>query len=122
MYSRRLGDPVAGMEGLVREARDRGLRVAGLSNTDPIHEAVLRSYPAIALLECLVTSCAIGVLKPDREAYRAAIEILGVPPQSVLFVDDLDANVTGARAAGLHALRFESAAELRRALGWKPVR
>jgi HAD superfamily hydrolase (TIGR01509 family) len=45
-----------------------------------------------------------GVAKPDPSIFRAACEAAGAPPRQVLHLgDDLDADVDGALAAGLHA-------------------
>ena len=58
--------------------------------------------------ELIVDSLDIGVRKPDPASYTAAVELLGAAPDRVLFVDDLTANVEGARAAGLQAFRFDT--------------
>jgi putative hydrolase of the HAD superfamily len=61
--------------------------------------------------------------KPHPEAYRLAIDRLGLAAPDVLFVDDQDLNVHGASAVGLRAVRFDvtdlagSFAEVRRLLG-----
>lgn len=53
-----------------------------------------------------------GLRKPSPEAYAAAVAHLGLPPSRLIFVDDRQANVEGALAAGIPAIRFESAAQL----------
>lgn len=58
--------------------------------------------------ERIVDSLDIGVRKPEVAAYKAAVELLGAVPDRVLFVDDLTANVEGARAAGLQGFRFDT--------------
>jgi putative hydrolase of the HAD superfamily len=60
------------------------------------------------LFERIVDSLDIGVRKPDVRAFHAAVDLLGLPPERVLFVDDLTVNVEGARAAGLQGYRFET--------------
>jgi putative hydrolase of the HAD superfamily len=45
----------------------------------------------------------VGVAKPDPEFFRRVVALIGVPADEVLFVDDSEANVAGARAAGLVA-------------------
>jgi HAD superfamily hydrolase (TIGR01509 family) len=115
-YLALLGEPMEGMENLLRDLQSRGVRVAGLSNTSPIHVEALLDYRAVALLEFLVASCEIGHCKPSREAYETAVRMLDVEPGAILFVDDLQENVVGAQAAGLQAVRFESAESLRKRL------
>ena len=50
----------------------------------------------------ILTSAALGVQKPEPEAYRRAIARLGFGPAETLFTDDRRDNVDGAIAAGLH--------------------
>jgi HAD superfamily hydrolase (TIGR01509 family) len=63
-------------------------------------------------------SAAFGAAKPAAQTYLRCVEQLGVPPAETLFVDDTDANVTGALDAGLQGYQFVSAkalsAELKR--------
>lgn len=50
-----------------------------------------------------------NILKPDQRAYQRAVEIIGVPPERMLFIDDQPLNVEGARAAGMDAMWFDVA-------------
>lgn len=84
-------------------------RVAILSNTEPTHEAYLREQDLP--IEALLTSCTLGVLKPDDGAYAAATRAVGLPAEECLFVDDKAANVEAARDFGMDAVRFTTVAE-----------
>lgn len=70
-----------------------------------------------------IDSLDIGVRKPDKAAFTAAVDLLGADASRVLFVDDLTVNVNGARDSGLQAFRFDttdpaaSVVELRALLG-----
>lgn len=48
-------------------------------------------------------SCDLGVAKPDPEYFRTIIDAIDRPPSSVLFIDDNEANIAGAKSVGLHA-------------------
>ena len=48
-------------------------------------------------------SADFGLRKPAPAVFLRTLDALGVAPSRTLFVDDLFANVRGARAAGLHA-------------------
>ncbi|NML31754.1 HAD family hydrolase [Paraburkholderia antibiotica] len=61
----------------------------------------------------IYASAALGGAKPARRAYLGCTEALGIDPANVLFIDDLQKNVEGARQAGLRALLFRGAAQLR---------
>lgn len=62
-------------------------------------------------------SCDIGVAKPDRRAYEIAAARLGTEPAECLFIDDAEANVLGARAAGMRAEVFRSRDQVRALIG-----
>ena len=63
-----------------------------------------------------LSSCYLGLRKPEPAIYRRALEILGRPAERILFIDDREENVAGAVNAGMKAIRFEGAAALRLAL------
>lgn len=72
------------------------------------------------VLDELFFSSELGVAKPDPRFFTMICERLGLPPGRLLFIDDLAANVTGARAAGLNAARLDpddGATGLERLLG-----
>ncbi len=52
-------------------------------------------------------SCDVGWAKPSAEFFTHIVETLDVSADQVLFVDDSQANVDGARNAGLRAERWE---------------
>lgn len=68
----------------------------------------LRQYIQVAL-----SSCYLGLRKPDAAIYRCALDILGVPPERVLFIDDRQENVAGADSVGMKTIRFTGASALR---------
>ena len=68
----------------------------------------LRKYFEVAL-----SSCYLGFRKPEPAMYRRALDILGRPPERILFIDDRAENVAGAEAAGIKALKFDGAESLR---------
>ena len=45
----------------------------------------------------------LGVAKPAVEVFELVIARLDVSPTTTVFIDDMEENVAGARAAGLHA-------------------
>ena len=55
----------------------------------------------------------MGLRKPSPEAYLAALKAVGRRADQVVFVDDNPANCDAARALGIDAIHFESAAALR---------
>ncbi len=79
-----------------------------LSNTNSLqHEYVVRRYRIFEKFADGVFSYRAKLLKPEPEIYAVAIRQFGVRPAETVYVDDLAANVEGARAAGLNAIRYD---------------
>jgi putative hydrolase of the HAD superfamily len=68
----------------------------------------LRRFFKVAL-----SSCYVGLRKPQAAMYRRAIDILGVPARRILFIDDRQENVDGATAEGMKSIRFTGETALR---------
>jgi putative hydrolase of the HAD superfamily len=64
----------------------------------------------------IYASARFKTAKPDPRCFRLCLSELDVKPESVLFVDDLVANVAGAREAGLFAHHHTSVERFRQAL------
>ena len=58
----------------------------------------------------------MGSRKPDRAAFEHVAREIGVPAGRVLFFDDLEENVEGARATGMQAVLVRSPADVAEAL------
>jgi putative hydrolase of the HAD superfamily len=68
----------------------------------------LRNYFDVAL-----SSCYLGLRKPDAPIYLRALDILGKPAERILFIDDRAENVAGAAGVGMNGIQFEGADSLR---------
>ncbi|GIJ07145.1 HAD family hydrolase [Micromonospora andamanensis] len=97
----------------VREVRAAGIRVGLGTNATDLLDADLAALGLTDELDVVVNSSAIGVHKPAPEYFQAACAALETPPARVLFVDDEDRAISGARAAGLSAYRWNGPADLR---------
>lgn len=64
----------------------------------------------------IYTSAQFKAAKPDPRCYRLCLSELNVKPESVLFIDDLAANVAGARETGLLGHHHTSVDAFRQAL------
>jgi HAD superfamily hydrolase (TIGR01509 family) len=109
-------EPIEPMVELAQSLAERRPRLI-LSNTNVIHmEFIAARYSWVMEFDALILSHEVGLLKPDRAIYDLAVQRTGLPAERVLFIDDLQANVDGARAAGLQAVRFENAGQVRQEL------
>jgi putative hydrolase of the HAD superfamily len=90
---------------LVHATRSR-LRTACLSNTNAVHsERHWQAFGLDALFDDLYLSHEMGHVKPDRAAFEYVVAALETNPERILFLDDNQINVGGARAVGLQAER-----------------
>jgi len=114
-------EPVDGMRELMRDIKRTDIALYAFSNTNVDHELVWRERYADSLqyFDQIYTSSGIGHRKPGVESFRVVIEHINRSAETarsaedILFFDDLNENVAGARDAGLQAAVFEDAATAR---------
>jgi len=96
------------MKELVGQLRER-YPLYLLSNIGEIHhEYIFRTFPVFESFADGVFSYLAGCLKPDPEIYEIAARQFGVEPGETLFMDDMPANVEGARRAGFQAVLYDA--------------
>jgi 2-haloacid dehalogenase len=116
-FAHSLQGEVPGSVELVRELHAAGVPTWGLTNwSDELWPHAPRLFPFLELLDGVVVSGTEGAAKPDRRIYEIAVERSGLPASALVFVDDKQANVAGAVAAGLDGILFTGADDLRLAL------
>jgi len=52
------------------------------------------------LFDAVVISAEVGMRKPEPRIFRHAAQLLGLPPEACIFIDDIQANVTAAEQLG----------------------
>lgn len=113
--------PIDGMEDIFRRVAAR-FRVGVLSDTDPLHWRRVRELlPFLEKVAKPTLSFNVGRLKPHPEMFLAAASDCGTDTWSCLFIDDVLANVDGARLAGMPALHFTGADKLARGLAFTGI-
>jgi len=65
------------------------------------------------LFDVALSSCYVGLRKPEAAIYKRALDILGRPAERVLFIDDRPENVAGATGVGMNGIVFKGAEALR---------
>jgi 2-haloacid dehalogenase len=102
---------------IVRELRDGGIRLLGLTNW-PAEKfpAAREAFAVLAELEGIVVSGEEGVAKPDREIFDRLLDRYDIDPATAVYVDDRAEHVAAAGRLGLAAVQFEAADQLRRDL------
>jgi len=99
------------MIGVMRDARNRGHRMALLTNNVREWEPLWRAMvPVDEIFEIIVDSAFVGIRKPEPEIYELTVERLGdgIGPSDCLFVDDVEVNIDAARQLGMQTVHFQS--------------
>lgn len=94
---------------LVRRVKAKGVRVGVLSNELELFYGAdtMAKLDILREMESLIDATHTKILKPDPKAYELGCAALGLPPSQIVFVDDQQRNVDGARRAGLTAVAFD---------------
>ena len=109
-----LAGPIEDSVSVLADLRQRGVPLYGLTNLPgEKFTALMERLNFLDWFEAVVVSGAVGVAKPDLEIYIHLLKTYHLVPESTLFVDDVAANVEGAKALGLAAIHFVSPAKLR---------
>jgi putative hydrolase of the HAD superfamily len=114
------GDVDPAVLALVRDVRAAGLPVGLATNATDLLRDDLKGLGLADEFDAVFSSWEMKIHKPAPEYFARACAALGLGPQRVLFVDDDDRAVRGARAAKLLAYRWtgdDGLPYLRRALG-----
>jgi putative hydrolase of the HAD superfamily len=101
-------DEYPGISALVDALHEGGIETAMLSNTSHDHWITFPDrYPGLMRIRHRHGSHLIGVCKPDAAAYEVVEASTGARGPEILFFDDLEENVEGARAMGWRAQRID---------------
>lgn len=120
-FHHRWTETVAGAIGdsvdILARLRAKGVPCYAITNfsQEKFAEAQVR-FPFLKTFDGVVVSGDERLLKPDRAIFDLFCVRYALAPARCLFIDDVEANVDGARAAGMNAVRYENPAQLARDL------
>jgi putative hydrolase of the HAD superfamily len=90
----------------LRGLRERGIKVAIVSNCTENTRPLLVKHGIDALADTLVLSCEVRSAKPAAKIFRCALDRLEVAAEAAVFVDDQPDYCAGSVAAGIRAVRI----------------
>jgi len=100
-----------GVKPLLEKLRQRGIQVA-LASSSKNAKTVIQLLHIQELFEVVVDGTMIVHSKPDPEIFLLAAMRLGIPPKECLVVEDAEAGVEAAHAAGMRCLGIGSPEQL----------
>jgi putative hydrolase of the HAD superfamily len=69
------------------------------------------------IFRLFVSSCYVGLRKPESGIYRLAIETTQINPEDCCFIDDRALNLECAATLGMKTIQMQTLEQLRQALG-----
>ena len=111
-----VNEPDLGMERIVNQLKEDGIKVGLLTNSVPEFWPVIERTINTKLFDCIVDSSQVGVRKPDERIYELTARKLGMSTSSCVMIDDLHHNVKGAEKTGMAGILFTSSKETEEAI------
>ena len=113
-FNRMMRGAIDGTVAVLEELHAAGTPLYALTNwsaeTFPL---ATRRFDFFRRFRGIVVSGEVKTMKPHRRIFELLLDRHGLRAADCLFIDDAEKNVVGARAAGLHAVRFRSPFQLR---------
>jgi putative hydrolase of the HAD superfamily len=66
--------------------------------------------------DVFLSSCYLGLRKPDPRIFELALDVLQRDPEEVAFIDDRAGNCAAAEALGIHAIQYQDESQCAQAL------
>ena len=113
-----LSQPFPDVLALARElASSRKYLMATLNNeSTELNQYRIQTFGLRDIFSLFVSSCFVGLRKPEEEIYRLALELTQRPPEECCFIDDRALNLECARKLGMHTIQKKNADQLRQEL------
>lgn len=99
---------------IVRALQSSGNYLLATINNESreLNEYRINRFRLKGLFSAFFTSCYLGLLKPQPEHYRRAMQITQRAAEECVYIDDRPMNVEVASILGMRAIEFQSAGQL----------
>jgi putative hydrolase of the HAD superfamily len=117
-YMFELSQPCQPVLDLARSIRKSGKCLMGTINneSEELNSYRIETYGLRDIFQVFVTSCFVGLRKPEAGIYRMALEITQKLPAECCFVDDRPLNLEAAAHLGMRVVRMQTPDQLRQEL------
>ncbi len=102
---------------IVKTLQNQGYQTAMLSDVTQYQAQIIRKMGYYDLFNPVLLSYAIGVKKPNPEAFKILLNKLELDASYVLFIDDRNENVEAAKKLGIDSIQFIDPQQLKEELG-----
>jgi putative hydrolase of the HAD superfamily len=81
-----------------------------------MNEYRIKQFGLSQIVDLFVSSCYVGMRKPDDKIYRVALDLIQKTPDECCFIDDRPANIDGAAKASMRTVLMRDPAQLKKDL------
>lgn len=117
-YMFSLSKPKADVLEFARSLTESGRYFMGTINNESRELNLFRidKFKLREIFRLFVSSCFVGLRKPESDIYRLALEITQIEPATCCFIDDRGENLEPAAALGMRIIQMQNLEQLRREL------
>lgn len=76
----------------------------------------IKKFGLSQIFDLFVSSCYVGMRKPDKKIYRLALDLIQKAPNECCFIDDRPVNIEGADKVGMRTVLMRDVAQLKKDL------
>lgn len=76
----------------------------------------IEKYGLRSIFKLFVSSCFVGMRKPEEGIYKLALDVTQLDPEECCFIDDRALNLEVAKRLGMHTIEMDDVKQLRREL------
>jgi len=104
-----------GALGILQELAASGRYMLGCLNNEARepNEYRFRTFELRPHFDIALSSCFVGLRKPEEGIYRLALDTTQIPPEECCFIDDRALNLECAVKLGMHTIEMDSLDQLR---------
>jgi putative hydrolase of the HAD superfamily len=81
-----------------------------------LNEYRIRQCGLLQIFDLFVSSCYVGLRKPDEKIYRLALDLIQKSPEECCFIDDRPANIEAAAKVGMRTVLMRGLGPLKEGL------
>jgi len=110
-----LSQPFPDVLAFAQSLADSGKYFMGTINNESreLNDYRIEKFGMRKIFRLFVSSCFVGLRKPERDIYRLALETTQMAGEECCFIDDRALNVEAAAQLGMHAIEMHGLEQLR---------
>jgi putative hydrolase of the HAD superfamily len=114
-YMFSLSQPFPEVIEFARALTDSGKYFMGTINNESreLNNYRIEQFGLRQIFQLFISSCYVGLRKPEIDIYRLALEITQIPAGECCFIDDRAQNLESAEKLGMHTIQMQTIAQLR---------